>query len=187
MTRGLTWLDWVILVLVSGFALRGLMRGTLGQIVGFMGLVAGLWTASWLAQWVGQHWDSARPAVVFWALRWLVAVLGGLGVAALFEAMGHRVREAVDATPAKWLDRIGGLVVGGATGLLLAALVAVVVVLTSVPVEGSTGAPGRLVPPTLAGAARACALARGYFPGSEWLERRIEAAAARIKAPDTIT
>jgi len=78
LTNGLTWLDWVILVLVLLFAVRGLFRGTLGQIFGLVGLVAALWTASWLARWVAGHWEGARPAGVFWALGWLVALLAGV-------------------------------------------------------------------------------------------------------------
>ena len=173
----------MILVLVFSFAVRGIARGTLGQIFGLAGLIAGLWTASWIAQWVGEHWQSARPAVFFWGLRWLVAVLGGLAVSAAFEWMSLRVRDAVDATPAKWLDRLGGGLVGGASGLVLAGLVTVVVALAGwLPGHPDRGA-GRFAAPTLAGTARACALARGYFPGSEWLERRIEQAQGRVAAP----
>jgi len=181
MTRGFTWLDWVILVLVSVFAVRGLVRGTLGQIFGLAGLIAGLWTASWVSQWVGSHWESARPAAVFWALRWLVAVLSGLAAASIFEWLSHHVREAVDASPAKWLDRLGGMLVGGVMGTFVAALVTVVVVLSSwmaAPLE--RGASGRLAAPTLERADQACALARGFFPGVDWLEQRIETARQRL-------
>jgi uncharacterized membrane protein required for colicin V production len=182
MTRGFTWLDWVILVLVFSFAIRGLARGTLGQIFGLAGLIAGLWTASWVSQWVGAHWESARPAAVFWALRWLVAILAGLAAASLFEWLSHHVREAVDASPAKWLDRLGGMLVGGVTGAFVAALVTVVVVLSTwAPAPVGRGAFGRLAAPTLERAGQACALARGFFPGIDWLEQRIEAAEHRLK------
>jgi len=182
LTRGFTWLDWVILVLVTSFALRGLVRGTLGQIFGLIGLIAGLWTASWVAQWVGTHWNSARPAAVFWVLRWLVALLAALAVAAVFEWLSHHAREAVDATPAKWLDRLGGLLVGGVMGTMVAALVTVVVVLVALAPAGSGQVvAGRLADPTLERAVQACQLARGFFPGSRWLEQRIENARRRLK------
>lgn len=182
MTRGFTWLDWVILVLVLIFAVRGLARGTLGQIFGLAGLIAGLWAASWVSQWVGLHWESARPAVVFWALRWLVAVLAGLAAATVFEWLSHHVREAVDASPAKWLDRLGGMLVGGVMGSFVAALVTVVVILSLwAPVPVEKAASGRLAAPALERAAQACALARGFFPGVDWLEQRIETAEHRIK------
>ena len=188
MTRGFTWLDWVILVLVLAFAVRGLVRGTLGQIFGLIGLAVGLWTAGFLGHWVGDHWSEARPTAVFWVLRWLVALLGGLAAASVFEWLSLRVRDAVDATPARWLDRLGGFLVGAATGFVFAALVAVAVVLPDwfLPPTNSPGSarapwPGRLATPTLVGAARACELARGFFPGSEWLERRIDAARHRLE------
>jgi len=182
MTRGFTWLDWVILVLVFAFAVRGLARGTLGQIFGLAGLIAGLWTASWVSQWVGAHWEGARPAAVFWALRWLVAILAGLAAASVFEWLSHQVREAVDASPAKWLDRLGGMLVGGVTGAFVAALVTVAVLLSPWrPMAAGRAASGRLASPTLERASQACALAHGFFPGVQWLEQRIEAAEQRLR------
>src|SRR5438874_742544 len=97
-------------MLVASFALRGLFRGTVGQLFGLLGLIAGLYTAAWMGQWVGHHWNGARPAAVFWLLRWLVAILGGLAVASLFEWMSHLAREAIHETPAKWLDRAAAAV-----------------------------------------------------------------------------
>ena len=46
--------------------------------------------------------------------------------------------------------------------------------------QGLVTNPGRLVDPTLATAAQACALGRGLFPGSDWLGQRIDTARQRI-------
>jgi hypothetical protein len=67
-------------------------------------------------------------------------------------------------------------------GTFVAAMVTVVVVLSSwlaAPVE--QGASGRLAAPTLERASQACALARGFFPGVDWLEQRIEVARQRLE------
>jgi membrane protein required for colicin V production len=180
---GFTWLDWLVVIVVAGFALRGLFRGTIGQVFGLLGLIAGLYTAAWIGQWVGHHWNSARPAAVFWLLRWLVAILGGLAVASLFEWMSHLAREAIHETPAKWLDRLGGLVVGTALGLIVSAAVVVTVVLSAWPAGFvERAARGRFAAPLVQGASWAYAAGGKFLPGSGWVRPRLETAERRTHA-----
>lgn len=165
------------------FALRGLVRGTVGQIFALLGLLAGLWVAGWVAQWVGQHWQSARPAVVFLALRWLVAGLAGLAAAALFQWWGDLLGAAVKKSPVGWLDRIGGVAVGGALGVVVASLLVMGALLTTWPRAVSHAASGaRCAPPLMAGGARACNFDSRYFPGSSWLRQRFLSAQRRAHA-----
>jgi len=179
-----TWLDFAVLVLVGLFVVRGLLRGTVSQIFGLLGLLLGLWAAGWISRWVGDQWSGARPAVAFWALRWLVAALGGLALASLIAGLGEHLARAVKAGPAAWLDRLGGALVGALVGATVAAFVLMVAL--QLPVAGSMRgvSRSRLTPGILRGAVVACSLSERAFPGSRWLrERFLEAeyrAAGRV-------
>lgn len=173
-------MDWILLVLVLGFALRGFFRGTVAQVFGFLGLVAGLWAAAWISHWVGQHWQGARPALVFLALRWLVAGLGGMAVASIFQWWGQHLGEAVKGGLVGWLDRTGGLAIGAALGAIVVAIVLLVALSLPLPKElEEAAARARVARPLMRGGARACAMTGDYFPGSAWLRGRFVAADRR--------
>jgi len=177
---GLTWLDWSILILVALFAVRGLLRGSVVQILGLLGVLLGLWAAGWIARWVGDLWTGARPAVVFWALRWLVAGLGGLAVASLFGSVGEHLGAAVRSGPAGWLDRLGGALVGAALGVTVAAFTLMVALQDPIAAHVEPGfRSSRVSAHVLHGAALATSLSDRWFPGSDWLRERFERAAAR--------
>ncbi len=99
------------------FAIVGLFRGSVRQLFGVVGFLGGLWVAVLLSRWVGARWEGARPAVVFWVLRWLVAAVAALVVAAVFHAWGGLLRKSVQAGPAGALDRVLGAPLGAAIGL----------------------------------------------------------------------
>jgi membrane protein required for colicin V production len=100
--------------------IRGLIRGSVRQLFGLLGLVGGLWLAMQVSRWVGAQWLSARPAVVYWVLRWLVVVLAGLAVVSVFHWWGSVLGKAVQAGPAGWLDRVFGMVLGALIGMMWA-------------------------------------------------------------------
>ena len=110
----------MILGLVVVFVIRGLIRGSIRQVFGLLGLVCGLWLAVQVLRWVGAQWLGARPAVVYWVLRWLVAALAGLAVASLFHWWGSLLGKAVQAGPAGWLDRVFGMPLGALIGMMWA-------------------------------------------------------------------
>lgn len=179
--RGFTWLDWIIALVIAVFAVRGLFRGTVRQAFGCAGVLIGLWAAGWMAQWVGAHWQHARPAVVFWVLKWLVAGLAGLAVASLLEWCGERAAGAVKASPLGWLDRLGGLTVGALFGAAVVALALVALVLLPWPrrprawTESSRSAPTLLV-----GGAVASGWAAAVLPRGRWLHERFLEAERRV-------
>ncbi|MGH7742030.1 MAG: CvpA family protein, partial [Candidatus Eiseniibacteriota bacterium] len=100
-----------------------MFRGSVLQVFSLLGLAAGIWTAVLVSQWVGAHWQSARPAVVFLVLRWLVAVLAALAVSSLVVWWGEMLAGAVQQSPVGWLDRAMGFVVGATFGTSVAALI----------------------------------------------------------------
>ncbi len=179
---GVTWFDFILVAWVLAFAIRGLARGARREVFFFVGLGVGLWVSIWVSQWVGGHWREARPAVVFIALRWLVAGLAGLAVISLSEWWGG----LLGAEPGKgwlgWLDRLGGVVVGTVIGAALA-VTAITALFTfdrprplTVPV-----AQARSTEPLIQGAAKSAHWAARWIPASIQVERRLTAAERRAR------
>jgi hypothetical protein len=102
------------------FVIRGLVRGSVRQVFGLLGFVGGLWLAVLVSRWVGAQWPGARPVVVFWVLRWLVAAVAGLAVASVFRWWGSLLGEAVQAGPVGWVDRVFGVLLGALIGVMWA-------------------------------------------------------------------
>jgi len=100
------------------FVIRGLIRGSVRQVFGLLGFAGGLWLAVQVSRWVGAQWLGARPAVVYWVLRWLVVALAGLTLASLFHGWGSVLGKAVQAGPAGWLDRVFGMLLGALIGMM---------------------------------------------------------------------
>jgi uncharacterized membrane protein required for colicin V production len=170
----------MVLAMIA-FAARGWFKGAVGQAMSVIGMVLGLWAAGWISQWVGQHWFGARPAVMFWALRYLVAALGGLAIASLFEFWGTSLRQAIaTAGPAGSIDRLAGVGVGVVCGAALAALMLVVALWTTWPRElAPAAARTRAAAPLLRAALQVCDVGQQVLPGSGWLKQRILSAQQR--------
>jgi uncharacterized membrane protein required for colicin V production len=173
-------MDWALVVLVLLFAIGGFLRGTIAQIFGVVGVLTGLWAAVFVSGWVGDHWYGARPALVFLALRWLVAALAGLAVAGLFQWCGDRLGKAVREGPLGWLDRAGGFVVGAGLGAAVGSLVLLGALTIRQPsAPGVAAARARVTAPAMGVAAEMCSLGEAYLPGSGWLKERFLAAKRR--------
>jgi len=161
---------------------RGLLRGTIAQVFAFIGILLGVMAGSAVAGWVGAHWRDARPEIVFTALRWVVAALSGLGVAALLQWWGELLAKAAHDGPFGWLDRA----VGGLVGFVIGSLVcmAIVVFLLQAPGLGfarlaaSRGVTAR---PLLAAGDRVSEWGR-RLPGGLWLHEQLRSASRRLAA-----
>jgi hypothetical protein len=186
---GLSWPDWVLLLLLVIFALGGLLRGAIAQVFSVLGVLMGLWAAVFISGWVGAHWSGARPALVFVALRWLVAGLGALAVAAIFQWWGDRLGNVVDEGPLGWLDRGAGLLVGAAVGVFVCAFFLVGALTLRIPGgPGVAVANARTTAPALALAAEVSSRGHRYLPGASWMTRSFLAArqrAAMLRRGDT--
>lgn len=179
----MTWIDVTVALFVVGFAIRGFFRGSVTQIFGLVGLIAGVVAAGWIARWVGHHWLGARPAVVFWTLKWLVAGLGGLAVATVVSWVGHQLQALLKTSPMGWMDRALGIPVGAATGLATMAALVLLALLAPAPrAIGRSVARARIAPALMAGGARTCWLGARVVPGTEWLGHRFEAAERRTRS-----
>ena len=169
---GLTWLDWALILLLLACAIGGIATGATAQVFAILGALTGLWAAVFVSGWVAAHWLGARPVVVFVVLRWLVAALSGLALAALFQWWGDRLGRAVREGPLGWLDRAAGGLVGAAVGTLTGLrerdpALAAARARTTVPVMGV--------------AAEVCSMGEGVVPGSGWLKDRFLAARRRAE------
>ena len=146
------------------------MRGSVAQILGGVGLLAGLWLALWVSRWLGSYWDGAQPAFVYLVLRWIAAGLIGMGAASLVQWWGEGLGKAVRSSPVGWLDRGGGLGIGALVGVGTVALAIMAGLLIRKPPEISElVAEARATEPLMATAATACSLSAPYVPGGAWL------------------
>jgi uncharacterized membrane protein required for colicin V production len=172
----------VFLVWVLLFSLHGFLRGTVAQVFVVLGLFAGVWAGLAVWSWLGGHWTGAQPAMVYVALRWIVAGLAGMGAAAIIQAWGTGLGRAVKSSPVQWLDKSGGLAIGAMVGLGTASLLLMFVLLAPKPrnvTEKIVSA--RSTAPLMATAAHACSLSAPYLPGGPWLTEHFRLAHHRAK------
>ena len=149
---------------------------------GIAGLVLGAWAAGWVSQWVGEHWQGARPAVVFWVLRWLVGLLAGLSVLAVAHWSGERVRSAWRDGPLGWLDHLLGVGAGAVLGALVVALLLLAVVRWFPGGELPRGLKvSRLSLPVVEQSERLCDSVARVIPASGWLRHEFTLAARRMQ------
>lgn len=179
----MTWLDGMVFILLVAFTVGGLLRGTIAQVFAFMGLLFGAWAMLVVGRWVGEHWHDARPAAVFLVLRWLVASLAALAIAAFFQWWGSLVARAVHEGPLGWADRVGGGAIGAATGLAAAALLTLL--LLQGPVFASTGgvaARGACSKPLVVGGVAVTKVIRTSVPWGTWLYQQFLSASRRLES-----
>ena len=115
----LAWIDVVGLVLMGALLLLGFFRGLWWQVIRLLGIVGAVALARALSpRWiplVSEKFPEMSERVVQGTL-WLALFLLGLLVAALLGMLGRRLLEALQLG---LLDRTGGALAGGATGLVV--------------------------------------------------------------------
>lgn len=168
--------------MVLTFAARGFFQGTLRQIFDLIGWVLGIGSCLVVSQWVGAYWQDARPAVVFAALGWLVAVLAGLAVKALFQMWGERLGDGAAKSGAGFADRAGGLVIGGVIGAALVSALLVGLLLAPWPRSvARLAARSSLTATFLAGAGTVLNVDDRWIPGAAALKGAVREAARRAR------
>ncbi|MBI5168856.1 MAG: CvpA family protein [Candidatus Eisenbacteria bacterium] len=169
----MTGLDWIALVLMLVFVIRGILRGTIAQVFAFIGMLAGLAVTVAVAAWVGSHWREARPGPVYFLLRWLVAILAGMAISALFHWWGELVAKAAHDGPFGWLDRLGGGFIGFSIAVLLSSLLVLSAVQAPLLSFARNDAKrGVVARPLLRAGERATAWRALPVPGTRWLHQQ---------------
>lgn len=133
--RALPWIDQLGLVLVGVFALLGVWRGLWWQVIRLLGVIMAVALARALTPRFQPSLEGAldlTPAVSN-GMVWLAIFVAGLIVATLFGMIGKRALEAMQLG---LVDRAGGALAGGLTGLVLHT--ALLVVLSSLGTQGWT-------------------------------------------------
>jgi membrane protein required for colicin V production len=122
----MTWVDWVIVIVVASAALSGLAQGFLRSIFALIGLLLGLALAAWNYIWVGALFrplvkiPEVGDAIAFILIAIVVMVLAGL--------VGSVLSRTFKKIGLGWLDSL----VGGAFGLLQGVLLVTIVILVAV-------------------------------------------------------
>lgn len=106
----MTFVDWLILLVLAGFVVRGIATGFLRAIFALAGLLCGLVLASWNYQRAAQlvrpliRWEAAADALGFLLVALVVMLICSLA--------GKLVSTAVHTVGLGCLDRIAGAAFG---------------------------------------------------------------------------
>ena len=112
----LTTVDWIALGLIALTAFSGFRRGLVASALSLGGLVAGAYLGSRAA----PHVLSGGASSAWTPLAGLVgAVVGALVLQAVAGILGSFVRGGLRLTPIRFLDSLGGVVLGAAAGVAL--------------------------------------------------------------------
>lgn len=125
-------IDWVGLALIGIPIVLGLWRGLWWQVIRFAGILAAVALARAfslpVAEIFTERWGDDVPVRVLYGTSWLLVFLLALGGATV---LGHLGQRLLDAMQLGLANRLGGGLVGAATGLVLhLALLAVLVQLS---------------------------------------------------------
>jgi uncharacterized membrane protein required for colicin V production len=114
----LNWVDPIIAVVFLGFAIRGLMRGFLRELLSLVGLFLGLWLALLkfipLGDWLQSRFPLTEPLPFH--LAFLVIFLSVSGVAGI---VGYVLHRAAKGLLMGWVDAIVGLGFGSIKGVMI--------------------------------------------------------------------
>jgi membrane protein required for colicin V production len=130
----LNWVDPIIAVVFLGFAIRGLMRGFLRELLSLVGLFLGLWLALLkfvpLGEWLQNRFPLTEPLPFH--LAFLVIFLSVSGVAGI---VGYVLHRAAKGLLMGWVDAIVGLGFGSIKGVVI--LTVLLFLLAHLPLAGS--------------------------------------------------
>ncbi len=126
LTAGMTWVDWIIVVVIASAVLGGLSQGFVRAVASLIGLLLGLALAAWNYIWVGA---LLKPFIKIVEVADVVAfLLIAVVVMAMAGLVGSIVSKTFHKIGLGWLDRI----IGGAFGLLQGVVLVTIIILVTV-------------------------------------------------------
>jgi membrane protein required for colicin V production len=126
MIAGMTWVDWIIVVVIASAALSGLGQGFLRSVFSLVGLLLGLALAAWNYIWVGALFKpfvkiaEIADAIAFLLVAVIVMVVAGF--------VGSFLSKTFQKIGLGWLDSLAGAAFGLLQGVLLVTIVILVAV-----------------------------------------------------------
>ncbi len=119
-------LDIIILLFLFGFAIGGIKRGFVWELLTTVGLILGLFAtyvyrtelAELVMHFAGPGWQQQWVVGLLFLAFFLLIYIG-------FTLIGHALHKAIDKTPLKWPDRILGTCAGIAKGAMVIAFLVV--------------------------------------------------------------
>ncbi len=123
----MTWVDWVVILLILIGVFEGLIRGFVAQVVRIvaliLGTVVGFMVSSVVASWMGRELQLASSFI-----HPLALILSLTVVTAIFQLIGSIILRVVNPLfQANPLNRIGGAVVGLVRQMVIISVVLAVV------------------------------------------------------------
>lgn len=116
--RALPWVDQIGLGLLALFLLLGFWRGLWWQVMRLVGVSASVLLARSLTPRFTPEVEGSLSlsSSASYGLVWFALFVSGLIIASVAGLLGKR---ALDALALGWVDRMGGALAGGLTGLIL--------------------------------------------------------------------
>jgi membrane protein required for colicin V production len=121
----MTWVDWVIVIVLVGATIGGITQGLLRSVCSLCGLVFGMLLAAWNYGRIAKvlvpivRNETVADAIGFLLIAFVVMAVAGL--------IGHIISKTAHKLGLGCLDRIAGLVFGFVQGAVLVTIFIVVV------------------------------------------------------------
>jgi membrane protein required for colicin V production len=134
MSLSLTWIDYVVVVIVAASTLLSLLRGLVKEVASL---------AVWVLAFVGASRLSHYPAELLpdWLTPPLMQTIGFLIVLVLILLLGKLVtlalKELMNAAGVGVIDRVLGMVFGMARGGLIVVVLAIMAAMTALPKQAA--------------------------------------------------
>lgn len=130
----MNYLDYIIVVVVAFFTVKGLLKGFVNQVLGFFGLLMALVLATKYMSDVAETVDNflnippALATLLAYLLIFVATILA-------FQVLNHVLQKAVKVSFLHWVDKTLGLLVGALKGGVIMSLIFLLI--SIIPLSGN--------------------------------------------------